>query len=80
MKLARLLKMVLLACTFVFMSASEDVANAYNYSYGQQVALDRMNDLRARNGAGIIFLNIAEKNKSAASGVIEKLCIACKIL
>lgn len=59
MKLARLFKMVLLACTFVFMSASEDVANAYNYSYGQQVVLDRMNDLRARNGAGSLVLDDA---------------------
>lgn len=59
MKLARLFKMVLLACTFVFMSASEDVANAYNYSYGQQVVLDRMNDLRARNGAGSLVFDDA---------------------
>lgn len=59
MKLARLFKMVLLACTFVFMSASEDVANAYNYSHGQQVVLDRMNDLRARNGAGSLVFDDA---------------------
>lgn len=59
MKLARLFKMVLLACTFVFMSASEDVANAYNYSDGQQVVLDRMNDLRARNGAGSLVFDDA---------------------
>lgn len=59
MKLARLFKMILLACTFVFASSADEVASAYNYSYGQQVVLERMNDLRARNGAGRLVFDDA---------------------